>query len=540
VLVAVVTLLAQGVLAAAVPVPPKVLATPAHVVLDGEGPQEVELAITLGPTSQAGLADLRVHATAGRIVELRTVRAGVFTAKLQPPEQSFPQIVVVSVADAAREVAGVAPPVGRAIVSYSAQIQLRGKAEAGASMRLEIGGKRFATRVDSRGVFSLPVVVPPGEGFADSVATDNLGNASRSRINLFLPVVERVRAFAIPEAYVAGDPEPGHLFVTTVSTAGAPEKIPVEAKAARGRIVSTAEEALGVTRLTYLPPKALGDGKDLISIRAGKLTASVQFVVVAGAPAALSISATPAPTPADGQTATRVDVVAKDAMGNPAQGHLMTLATGERTVSAAEVQPGVYRVELAPRPQAGEIQIEAVLTPVAVPCVQPTAYVAGTQAKVVDARGLPCRGVLHVLGGGGARTAELDAGGAATLPSAAPEALALGQVDELIPIRAGAPATTAAALRSTHTVAWRLPIPADLRLSLVERSGGQARVRLDSSGIDDLSGRVTIESSGAAPSVISRKGTRIEVDVPLGAAKAPIDVVATDRVTGVSAWLRIE
>ena len=211
-------------------------AVPDRIVLGGAGPQEVSLEITTSEAgARAGIAGLRVDSTAGEIVGITPVGPGRFRATLTPPAQRFPQIAVVSVADVSGATPERSPDVESVVVAFSARIELKGTSEPRARMRVEVGGQGFGpVTAAADGRFVIPIVVPPGEGWARAIATDALGNASRSRINLYLPAVQRVHAYVYPELLVADGADAGWIWVTTVSPAGAPLAARVEASAARG------------------------------------------------------------------------------------------------------------------------------------------------------------------------------------------------------------------------------------------------------------------------------------------------------------------
>jgi hypothetical protein len=207
--------------------------TPARVVL-GQGPQEAIVDVTLPPSSaRAGLAGLRVETTAGRLADLSALGGGRYHAKLEPPPDRFPQIAVVTVADVAGLGPDSPPDVRIDTVAYAARIDLKGETEKKARMVLDIGGHRFGPAMpDPNGRFVIPVVVEPGENWATGIATDALGNTSHSRINLYLPAVQRLQAYVFPEVLVADGADAGWIYVTSLGPTGAPHNASVQAHAA--------------------------------------------------------------------------------------------------------------------------------------------------------------------------------------------------------------------------------------------------------------------------------------------------------------------
>ncbi|MBI3180264.1 MAG: hypothetical protein HYZ27_11420, partial [Deltaproteobacteria bacterium] len=244
----------------------EVRAQPEAVVLGGDGPQDVALTIAImGGDEVFSDADLILHSTAGAVADLTQKGPNEFTARLARPADTFPQLAVVTAADISPVAQGKPPRVGTTVVAFSAKIELKGKSEPGARMEVRIAGERFGpVSADGRGQFALPVVVPPGEGWAQGVSTDKLGNTSRSKINLYLPEVERVHAFVFPDEVVAEASDPAWVFVTTVSAAGAPEEAPVKASAERGKLGKPASLGMGIKRISYTPPAVVGNGTDVV------------------------------------------------------------------------------------------------------------------------------------------------------------------------------------------------------------------------------------------------------------------------------------
>lgn len=545
-----------------------VVAEPKHVVLGGDAPEEVALTIEVRDTDgePSREAQVLVRSTAGTVSDLRMISHGRFRARLLPPSDRFPQLAVINVADVAPVVRGEPPMVAAIGVAYSARIDLRGRAEPESMMRIEVAGKRFGpARVGRDGRFVIPILVPPGVGWANGKATDSLGNSSRSRINLYLPEVRQLHAFVYPEVLIADGQDQGWLFVTTVDATGAPEDVDVEVVQGRGELGAAERLEKGLARRPYRTPSALGNGRDRVMMhlyrgRKNEASVAVDLELMAGAPAAVTVSTTPRYAPADGQSPIELRVEVKDAQGNPASGHEVLANLGPETREAEHVAPGVYRLVFSGRTAIGAIQVPIAVVPRTSQCPRPwAAFAPDRTQRVRDVRGIACQLSFAVLDAEGANpfrgvTSEM---GELTLPEAyrigetrlivegvaggSPDILWVGgdQVSEPVPI-----------FHHTAVVTWRLVSEVTLELELKEREEDRVTVALRARGIPTgaLADRLVVQASRGTATLDVVSDTVVEIRIagiergrPAGGAEpGPVDVVARDKQTGVSAWLRVE
>ena len=486
-----------------------VRAQPSLVLLGEDGDQKVHLDIVLNldQEERVALEDLILHSTAGEISDLERKGPFQFTALLHPPKSIFPQLSVVTVAYTKPALRGDPPWVGVAAISYSAALNLKGRSEPGARMRVRVGKKTFGpVKADSRGQFELRVVVPPGEGWARSTATDALGNASSSRINLYLPEVQRVHAFAFPQHLIADGEDRGWLYVTTVGHSGAPKKSRLEAKAERGTLGEHQQVAPGLTRIAYRTPITLADGRDLVGIRARSFDAKaeVTFSLIAGAPTVIQTTLRPDPPTADGRSEATLLVEIRDRHGNPAAGHALELSNATPNLPLSLRAPGSYTLSLPPKSSFARETIAFELTPQSPDCPRPRLVSQNGTQKLVDVRGIPC-------------------------PHEPRASLALVEGQAL-----------AGKLRAEHTIRWRLPTEVDLRIEVTEKRKTAIVLRIEARGIDTLGERIALSCAQGQITVVGTQDNAITAHLPL-AADGPkeFDVLARDRTTGVSAWARI-
>lgn len=537
--------------AAADPLRVSIEAQPAAIELGGEGPQESSLTITVSDTGGRPWAqsDVLLHTTAGTIAELQRVGPGRFTARLLPPRDIFPQLAVITAADTAAATHGLAPAMDNVVVAFSARLDLKGRAEAGARMRVGVGKRTFGpVHVDASGVFAIPIVVPPGENWATGTSSDSIGNTSRSRINLYLPEVRRVHGFVFPAQVVADGRDRAWLFVTTVGFSGAPENARVRVEAARGTLGQPERIAPGILRYPYSAPAGVGAGADRITLRRDGQREHVDFEValVADAPAKLEAHVEPAIVPADGVSSATVVVRASDARGSAATGHAVQITVDGQTLEATETALGEYRVSVPPRQRIGVSKIGVRLQPRAGVCRRPQVVQVEGRAKVVDGRALPCGGAYALFDASGklGKEGALAADGEVGAWEAIRAALAAG---ERLEVRGALPAVAvlgpdgAAAARPATaelTLTWRVPSAVTLRLRKVRDEGNDLVVRLEAENATALAERVEVSSSSGTVQVLGV--TASSLDIVVRGPSRPLDVVANDRPTGVSAWLRVQ
>jgi len=526
--------------------------SPERVVLGGEAAPAVTIEVTVGEAgARAGLAGLRVDSTVGTVRGLTALGGGRFVATLEPPTERFPQIAVVSATDVAGSRPGEPPEVKVAVVAFAARLELKGATEPRARMIIEVGASRFGPVEAARdGRFALPIVVEPGQGWATGIATDPLGNTSRSRINLYLPEVQRLQAYVFPEALVADGEDTGWIWVTSLGPTGAPQQASVVAKAERGHIDAPRQLGPGLTCFAYhVPPTTDGADRVALSVEGWGRPTWVDLPLAAGPPTRLAGRGTPAPVPADGVTKTELRVEAFDRSGNPAAGHRVFVGLDDLIVPAAEEDPGVYAALLPPRSTAGRTRATVWLVPQSASCRRARALaLAPNRLAVVDRRGVPCPGTLAALDAAGKpqweRTVTAgDERKGVEVPALPGPELLLVLVDAdgvrrlVTPPAAGdARVEPAAALELPVELEWRVPAPVELGLVLVQRQGATARVRL-TAAVERIEERVRLEAVGGTARVVGRGQGYVEYVVE---GAGPMEVLATDRATGVGAWLHVD
>ncbi|MBN1962091.1 MAG: hypothetical protein JW841_14210 [Deltaproteobacteria bacterium] len=511
--------------------------------------------ITVGDAnSRAGVAGLRVKTTAGKIENLHYIGKNQFRAFLKPPSDKFPQIAVVSVADVAKLDTGDAPQVQIAAVAFAAPLELNGTSEPEVQVVIDIGKNRFGPVIsDTSGKFTIPVIVEPGEGWATATAKDTLGNTSHSRINLYLPVVQRLQTYIFPETIITDGEDIGWIYVTSLGPTGAPRATPLTATVKHGCIIKSEVIGTGLTRFAYLAPRIADNSNDTLTLNAPKwkMNATFKIALSSGPPTTIKYIASPSPTPADGNTNTKLQIMAYDASGNPASGHSVAISLGELRLAANEIKPGVYESTLAPRQLAGVLTGKILLQPQAQRCMRPRALKHNKYMWVLDRRGIPCLGeLIGIAVDGTTKWRQLITTGddikGVIIPTSNEDILLVftdisGEQYVVIPPENNQDEKLIVMPLIEHPieVAWRVPVAAELHLTTLEKQTGWAKIRLLSNSIEDLEQRVSLDATGASIQPIGKGLKYIDYTINWSSGQI-VDVLATDKQTGISAWLRLE
>jgi hypothetical protein len=543
-----------------------VTASPSYVILGGAEPETVSLQIEVreAQNTWAESAQVVLHATAGTITGLRRTEPGRFRAELRPPQDRFPQLALVHVAEVSSVVRGEPPVLARAVVAYGARVDLRGRAEPDSEMKVRVAKRWFGPRrVNRDGGFSIPVIVPPGTGWAEGEATDELGNASHSKINLYLPAVQRLHTFAYPELLLADGRDQGWLFVSTVDPSGAPRDANLSLATARGKLAQGEALEPGLWRYAYTAPSELADGTDRVVIKQAKKKrnaeaeaaendseSEVVLRLLAGAPTEVTARVDPPLPAADGQTAVNLQVTLRDERGNAGVGHEVMAMRGTETLRLKETNPGDYGVTLPPQSQVGTEALQIAIIPRTTFCPRPWAALAADRTmRVRDVRGISCRLGVLALGPHGDMLwrgstsdmgelklpAEISAADVRLVveeaPTGAPDVL--WSKDGIIKEPAGIK-------HLSLPLTWRLPSQVGLALGPPQRDAERYRATLAIFGIpaEQVAARISVKASRGSATLAQQKDGSWQVEV--GTASGPVDVVAADRDSGVAAWLHVD
>lgn len=470
-------------------------------------------------------SDIVLHATAGKISDLRTLGPGRFSATLSRPATGFPQLSVVTAANLAATGHDEAPLLTQAVIAYSAQITLRGRSEPASQVSLIVGEKSYEATVSPDGTFTTSVVVPPGVRSATGIARDALGNTSRWPIDLFLPDVRRVYGFVYPEQVEANGR--AHVFVTALSSNGGPDPVAqVRAAARNGTVDAPREVAAGLMHFAYRAPLRLTHTSDLLTLRRDGSKTGVDFPVqLIPAPPA-TIEATSVLVPLNSPAT--IPIVVRDAFGNQIETpHVWIQQNGRR----ARVRAPIV---LDNPSQESSRSVQLVSAPEARPCRAPSIGIQGQRLRVVDAIGVPCGGAYRIVDeqGDDVRRGELIDGFVSGGLSANHQ-LVIEDGQPSVPKPTDAlphyrvPSTTV-------DVTWHRPLPVMLSLRWLDPG---RRLVVSSTEAIALT-RIELRTIGMRVVRSERGEAGLEVEVADVVAGARL--VARDPRTGVSAWIGVQ
>jgi hypothetical protein len=308
---------------------------PEKLVLGRETEADIHIRLLNSVENKAACRNIQVRVNTGEIQRVSRIAEGVFTAHYLLPDEFYPQFVLISVFGYCG---------GREIVGISAH-PLHGSGEVTVQstpytkVSLDIAGESFGPKLtDQTGLAEIPVVVKPG------IFT---GTAGDKVIDLNLPPVKRIVAFAVPPAAAAGSETGSLIWMYAVDKFGEPLREPdIVLHAARGRLSPITAVAPGIFRARYVPPVQVEGGNDRITAGLKADSASTETLEITIYPGgATQISTTVAPNRHSASSTDPVTVFSEvfDKKGNPAPARLTAVANlGELTPTVSNT-PGQYR-----------------------------------------------------------------------------------------------------------------------------------------------------------------------------------------------------
>ncbi len=394
-----------------------VTVTPAPLLLEKGAKASVHVTVR-DAAGRPARAPLRFGASVGRVSPPEEVTLGEYRATYTPPDERFPQVVIL----AALSVADGAFAVGTC--RLAARVTVNGEGEPGASMEIAVDGRLFGPeKIGADGRWALPLVVPPG-GHAVGTSTDKAGNQQKRDIDLHLPPFPRLLIGAVPTELPANGLAQAEIIAFAVDARGHPEKrAPPPLTADRGTLSPPSLYGDGATTWSLTAPASMGPGR--LQLHAGSASSTV--TLRPAPPLSIQIVTPPEPLPAGSDRAVEVEVRVRDGGGAPVAGaELQATLAGGRVLKVVERAPGRYGVELIPPHDPGRgtatLHVELAGMRAGAPrrvtlhAARAAAGHAAAEAWVDDDLGLPVPGVrVELEGPGGAVTVETDRFGTARL-----------------------------------------------------------------------------------------------------------------------------
>ncbi len=311
-----------------------------------------DLGATLRIVAGAGATDMRVTASVGSVAHVRAVGDGVFAADYVPPEDSIPQVAIIS---------AVARAPGGTRWGWLA-IPLWGEGDAVvktrpfASISVQIGAQTFGPeKANASGIALVRVVVPPGVREAWH---------GRRAVDLHVPptptlhvALDRVSAPAD-----RGEQVPVRVYLFT--TQGVPRSdAQIELRASRGTVSALSSPRAGVYEARWsLPPGPAGRERLTAVLReAPDLRSTAALEREPGPPAAIELSADRESIVAGAGVDVVLRARARDAAGNVSLDPL-EISTPEGFGAPVEARPGEWRLR-PPDSFGGRQSLEVVAHP---------------------------------------------------------------------------------------------------------------------------------------------------------------------------------
>ncbi|MCB9689556.1 MAG: hypothetical protein H6735_31250 [Alphaproteobacteria bacterium] len=250
------------------PAAPQVRATPPAMMLGADEAATVTLTGT-GPGALVRVSTGAVGATTDQ-------PGGTTTARFTPGAERAPRVALITVADAAdpERTAFLAIPL-------SGRVDFPVKGEPGASVALEVAGKRFGPVVlDASGRGQVAIEVPPGVTEGATLTTAS-GAETRKSVDLRIPEARRV-ALMPPGGSIPADPRlTVPLRVAVARADGAPDEEAAPAfTVSSGKVGAPKHLGGGVYEAAWNPGEAAGAATVTVSLGSQVQTDTVQTTLV--------------------------------------------------------------------------------------------------------------------------------------------------------------------------------------------------------------------------------------------------------------------
>jgi hypothetical protein len=301
------------------------LAEPSPVIgLSGE--TVLDIVVSNPPVSPMPMP--RVLCSAGQVEDLGREGPAKFTARYILPTSRYPQpaILVAEFTDARWPLRGVATVRLRAAATPSF------RTDPGAEVTLRVADHDFGPQVAAAdGMVHVPVVVPPGVGFAVARSVNRHGQSTEQMVDLHVPYAQRV-LIAAPEVLAAG--ALGEVAVYAVDPSGHPANgKDLVLRAGNARIQPLGATSPGEARFLIRTPTILRQKAMRVEAQlrgqSTTLTAA-RIALVPGAAAGLSLEPEAPQFERKRPSSMRVFLGAEDAYGNRVDaGHASVLVDGK-------------------------------------------------------------------------------------------------------------------------------------------------------------------------------------------------------------------
>ncbi|MCC6334224.1 MAG: hypothetical protein IT380_09585 [Myxococcales bacterium] len=220
-----------------------------------------ELEIVVGDA--AGSAPPVLRANVGTLGPVERLGPGRYKARYALPPTRYPEVAVIVAFSAWPHPQSIQGAIGVLRVPLATAVEVPGRTEPGAQMRLTIAGTTFGpVTAGSDGSFRLPVVVPPGYGSVVGETRDRVGNRRKSTIDLRLPPTDQLACVATPTRLPADGASRARVLCATSDRFGAAARgARVQLTSSLGTLSPPKEVGPGLFEWTWVAPSKRGEGK---------------------------------------------------------------------------------------------------------------------------------------------------------------------------------------------------------------------------------------------------------------------------------------
>lgn len=313
------------------------------------------LEISIGGVDQPAPPVLR--ANVGTFENVERAGPGRFKARYVLPTTRFPEVAIIVAFAPWPHPQSVEGAFGVLRVPISSALEVPGRAEPGAEVRLILGDATFGpVTAQADGTFRLPVVIRPGIGMAKTSTVDRVGNKRTSPLDLMLPPTDQLACVVTPTRLPADGASKARVLCASSDRFGAPTKgARVQWKGGHGTWSQPRELGDGVQEWTWTAPRELGTGQERLvaTWKQGKVDSSEEIVIGLAQGPVRSLSVRPEDSVAHAGGVWRAVALTRDQLGRPLAGVAVQGPGSDRAITD-ERGEAPLRWQLAPEEQLGE------------------------------------------------------------------------------------------------------------------------------------------------------------------------------------------
>lgn len=293
------------------------------------------LEIAIGGVDQPAPPVLR--ANVGTFENVERVGPGRFRARYLLPTTRFPEVAIIVAFAPWPHPQSIEGAFGVLRVPISSALEVPGRAEPGAEVRLTLGSSTFGpVTAQPDGAFRLPVVIPPGIGMARTITVDRAGNKRTSPLDLMLPPTDQLACVVTPTRLPADGTSKARVLCASSDRYGAASRgARVQWNGGHGTWSQPRELGDGVQEWTWTAPRELGTGLERLSAtwKQGKVDSSEEIVVGLSQGPVRSLTVKPEDAVAHAGGVWRAVATTRDQLGRPLAGVAVQGPSFDRTVT---------------------------------------------------------------------------------------------------------------------------------------------------------------------------------------------------------------